>query len=86
MPLTQKALFLDKKIGNLVVGETEVYHPGPGEILIKVQASSLNPVDWRIVRLGQFIQEFPAILGYDIAGDVVELSEGVNDFKVGDRV
>lgn len=57
-----------------------------GEILIKVQATSLNPVDWKIQKYGVFIEKFPAILGTDVAGDVEELGEGVNKFKKGDRV
>ncbi|KAF9555138.1 GroES-like protein [Agrocybe pediades] len=85
-PSTQKALFLDKKFGDLAISETEVYKPGPGEILIKIQATSLNPVDWKIKKYGMYIEEFPTILGTDIAGDVVELGEGVTDLKVGDRV
>jgi NADPH:quinone reductase-like Zn-dependent oxidoreductase len=86
MPATQKALFLDKKFGNLVINETEIYKPGPGEVLIKIQATSLNPVDWKIQKYGIFLEDFPAILGTDIAGDVEAVGEGVTEFKKGDRV
>ncbi|KAH9481174.1 Zinc-type alcohol dehydrogenase-like protein C2E1P3.01 [Psilocybe cubensis] len=86
MPTTQKSLVLDKKFGNLVIQDTEIYKPGPGEILIKVQATSLNPVDWKIQKYGAFLEEFPAVLGTDVAGDVEELGEGVTEFKKGDRV
>ncbi|KAF9037649.1 hypothetical protein BJ165DRAFT_1532301 [Panaeolus papilionaceus] len=40
---TEKALFLEPKGGDFCVGETEITQPGPGEILIKVQAAGLNP-------------------------------------------
>ena len=63
--------------------------PGPGEVLVRVQAVSLNPIDWKL-RSGAakaiFPLTFPAILGRDVAGTVRELGEGVKDFAVGDRV
>ena len=85
-PLTQKNLSLDAKFGNFVVDVTSVPKPGPGEILIKVQAAALNPVDWKVQKYSWFFETYPATLGTDIAGDVEELGEGVTDFKRGDRV
>lgn len=62
---------------------------GPGEVLIRVQAASINPVDWKI-RSGAakdlFPVTFPAVLGRDVAGTVRELGEGVENFMVGERV
>lgn len=83
---TQKALFLTEKFGKFSVGTTTIPRPGPGEILIKVHSAALNPVDWKIQKYGIFIEEFPTILGTDIAGDVEEVGEGVVDFQKGDRV
>ncbi|KAF9555142.1 GroES-like protein [Agrocybe pediades] len=85
-PSKQKALVLEKKFGDLVLRDIDVYKPGPGELLIKIHATSLNPVDWKIQKMGLFIENFPFILGTDIAGEVAEVGEGVNEFKVGDRV
>ncbi|KAJ3516569.1 hypothetical protein NLJ89_g1035 [Agrocybe chaxingu] len=82
----QKALLVPKKFADFVVGDTEKYKPGPGEILIKVQSAALNPADWKIRKFGVIVEEYPAVLGIDIAGDVEELGEGVTDFKKGDRV
>lgn len=63
--------------------------PGPGEVLVRVEAASINPVDWKM-RSGEarerFPLEFPAILGRDLAGVVRELGEGVQGFAEGDKV
>jgi NADPH:quinone reductase-like Zn-dependent oxidoreductase len=63
--------------------------PGPGEVLVRVQAASINPVDYKM-RSGaaaeRFPVTFPAILGRDCAGVIRELGEGVTGFAVGDRV
>jgi NADPH:quinone reductase-like Zn-dependent oxidoreductase len=63
--------------------------PSAGEVLLRVHAVSLNPIDWKM-RSGaakeRFPLSFPAILGRDVAGIVSKLGEGVEDFKVGDRV
>jgi NADPH:quinone reductase-like Zn-dependent oxidoreductase len=63
--------------------------PGGGEVLISVQAISINPVDYKM-RSGaakdHFPVQFPGILGRDVAGLVRELGEDVKDFAIGDRV
>ena len=63
--------------------------PGSGEVLIRVQAVSLNPVDWKM-RSGaakeHFPVSFPGILGRDVAGIVREIGPDVQGFKAGDRV
>lgn len=63
--------------------------PGRGEVLVRVHAVSINPVDFKM-RSGaakdHFPVTFPGILGRDVAGIVAALGEGVDGFKVGDRV
>jgi NADPH:quinone reductase-like Zn-dependent oxidoreductase len=63
--------------------------PGPGEVLIKVVSTSVNPVDYKI-RGGAMKErmplQFPVILGRDVAGKVTELGPDVQGFKVGDAV
>src|ERR1700761_9167414 len=63
--------------------------PGPGEVLVRMQAVSINPVDYKM-RSGaakdRFPVNFPGILGRDVAGVVRELGEGVKNFAEGDRV
>jgi NADPH:quinone reductase-like Zn-dependent oxidoreductase len=82
----QKALFLEKKQGNFVVGTLEVPKPQSSELVVKIQAAALNPVDWKIQATGYFVQKYPAILGTDIAGEVEEVGQGVQGFAKGDRV
>jgi NADPH:quinone reductase-like Zn-dependent oxidoreductase len=62
---------------------------GEGQVLVRVAASSVNPIDYKM-RSGaakdRFPLELPAILGRDISGIVREVGEGVNGFKPGDKV
>lgn len=62
---------------------------GPGEVLVKIEASGLNPVDL-YVRQGYLAEkiplEFPAIIGLDAAGTVAAVGAGVEGIVVGDRV
>ena len=84
---TQKALFLTKASGDFVVSNAPIYKPGKDEVLVKVHAAALNPADWKFVTLlSYFLTNFPSVLGTDIAGEVVELGEGVSRFAIGDRV
>ncbi len=63
--------------------------PGPGEVLIRVQAAGVNPIDWK-KRSGALAQvmpmQFPAILGWDVSGTVAAVGAGVTEFKPGDQV
>ena len=60
-------------------------HPGPGEVRIAVRAAGVNASDWK-KRQGLMDEELPQTLGYEAAGVVDELGEGVTDTAVGDRV
>lgn len=61
--------------------------PGPGQVLIRVHAAGVNPVDYKLRRGGSPIApELPAILGMDVAGTVEEVGEGVTGFRPGDAV
>jgi NADPH:quinone reductase-like Zn-dependent oxidoreductase len=62
---------------------------GPGEVLVRVHAASLNPIDWKL-RSGAakhiYPLTFPDVLGRDVAGTVQSLGEGVSGFVVGEQV
>lgn len=62
--------------------------PRTGHVLIRVMATSVNPVDTKIREgsEGTAGLTFPAILHFDVAGEIVALGEGVTRFAVGDRV
>ena len=61
--------------------------PGPGEVLVRAEASSVNPVDYKLRRAGPAIAPaLPAVLGCDVAGRVEEVGEGVRAFAAGDAV
>ncbi|TBA89168.1 NADP-dependent oxidoreductase [Rhizobium ruizarguesonis] len=71
------------------IGDIPTPKPGPGEILIKIEASAVNPFDL-ILRQG-FMAKFiplplPAVLGGDAAGTISVLGDGVTGFAVSDRV
>ncbi|EJF62117.1 GroES-like protein [Dichomitus squalens LYAD-421 SS1] len=85
-PSHQEALFLEAKQGQWAVRTTELRKPGPGDIVVKVEAAALGGVERKIQAWGILITEYPTILGLDGAGTVVELGEGVTTFVVGDRV
>lgn len=63
--------------------------PGPDEVLVKVAGTSVNPIDWKI-RRGDLKDAmrllFPAILGRDVAGEIVELGANVSKWKRGQKV
>jgi len=67
--------------GTLSVQWRPVPRPGAGEVLIRVRAAGVNPVDWKAAlrRLGM-------VPGTDVSGTIDTLGEGVTDWKVGDQV
>jgi NADPH:quinone reductase-like Zn-dependent oxidoreductase len=63
--------------------------PGPGELLVRLQAAGLNPFDWKVAdgALKDVVpHSFPLVLGSDGAGLVVKVGPGVTRFREGDRV
>ncbi|XP_043805138.1 chloroplast envelope quinone oxidoreductase homolog isoform X3 [Manihot esculenta] len=71
--------------------EVPVPTPRKDEILLKLEALSINPIDWKIQKglLRPLLpRKFPHIpaTGTDVAGEVLEVGPGVKNFKVGDKV
>ena len=67
----------------LQVGDVDPPEPGDGEVLVRVHAASVNPVDWK-TRRGAREVPLPAVLGYDLSG-VIEESRA-DGFEAGDEV
>lgn len=72
----------------LVLQDLPVPQPGPGQVLVRVLASAVNPLDTKIAagKGGHANQTLPAVLGMDLAGVVERLGEGVTAFSVGAEV
>jgi NADPH:quinone reductase-like Zn-dependent oxidoreductase len=76
-------------IDRIVVRDLPKPAPGPGEVLVRVKAAAMNPIDCKL-REGTFRLIFrvkpPFILGFDLAGDVEAIGPGVTRLRPGDAV
>jgi NADPH:quinone reductase-like Zn-dependent oxidoreductase len=89
MPSNNAAWLQAAKTRPLVVKEAPYVCPGPDEIVIKVRALAVNPIDRIKQELGDMLYghiKYPFVLGYDIAGEVFELGKSVARFGIGNRV
>ena len=86
-----KAVVIDEYGGNdrLRVAELAKPTPGRGKVLVRIEAASVNPIDWKVAR-GFFTlipgQSFPLVLGSDFSGVVESVGAGVSGFAPGDEV
>ncbi|KAM0864531.1 hypothetical protein ACQ4PT_043870 [Festuca glaucescens] len=91
-PRTMKAVQYDKYGGGaegLKHVEVPVPSPKKGEVLLKMEAASINPIDWKIQKgmLRPFLPgKFPFTPVGDLAGEVVQVGGGVTNIKPGDKV
>ncbi|KAH9303908.1 hypothetical protein KI387_008312, partial [Taxus chinensis] len=75
--------------GSLEHVEVPVPTAKKGELLVKLEATSLNPVDWKIQKGAIrpiFPSKFPFIPASDVAGEVVSVGPGVEGFQPGDKI
>lgn len=83
------ALWLTSRNGPLTVGPAPYTPPAAGEVVVRVRAVAINPLDAMgglLYRIGFPWVRFPAIIGADVAGEVVEVGDGVTRLSPGDRV
>ena len=83
------ALWIKMKRGPFTVGPAPYTAPGANEIVVRVRAVAVNPVDRLQQTLGDLFTpwtRYPFVVGSDVAGEVVEVGGGVTRFRVGDRV
>jgi threonine dehydrogenase-like Zn-dependent dehydrogenase len=86
---TMRAMILTEFGGpdKFALREMPIPQPGPKELLVRVHATSVNPVDFKLRKNGSWAGIVPpAILGYDVSGVVEEVGEGVVDFEPGNEV
>jgi NADPH:quinone reductase-like Zn-dependent oxidoreductase len=66
--------------------EVEIPIPSDDDLLVKVYASSVNPIDWKIREGMRVPIKFPLTMGLDLSGVVVGIGKAVTGFQVGDSV
>ena len=85
---TMKALLAESPNSPLRIADIAKPVPGEGQVLVRIKASGINPLDMKI-RAGKAAHArhpLPAILGIDMAGIVEEVGSGVSGFRRGDEV
>ena len=88
-PANMAAYLTAAKTRPLQVAPAPYTSAKPGQIIVRNHAIAINPIDRMKQEVGDFIYgwlKYPAILGIDLAGEVVEIGKGVTRFRVGDRV
>lgn len=89
MTSDNQALYLPRKRGGFTLGAAPMPVAGEGQIVVRARAVAVNPYERLIQTMGDIITPwlaYPAIVGSDVAGDVVAVGPGVTRFRVGDRV
>lgn len=86
-----KAVFYSQygEPGVLEYGEQPDPKLGPDTVLVEVKASSVNPVDWKVMAGyldGALTAHFPVIPGWDVSGVVIQPGPAVPEFSAGDEV
>jgi NADPH:quinone reductase len=85
---TMRAVVLEEFGGPLILSEIAKPTPGPGQVLVRIAASGVNPLDTKIRagKAGHARSVLPAVLGLDLAGVVEEVGADVTGFAPGDEV
>jgi NADPH2:quinone reductase len=85
---TMRALVVERAAAPFKIERIAVPRPQAGQVLVRVHAAGVNPLDTKIHagKAAHARQPLPAVLGMDLAGTVEALGQGVVDLKVGDAV
>lgn len=86
--IEMRCLIVDAANGPLRLASIQRPIPGAGQVLVRIKASGVNPLDLKI-RAGQAAharQALPAVLGIDLAGTVESVGDGVSGWVPGDEV
>lgn len=86
---TMQTIAVDEFGGRARLEEAPVPEPAEAEVLVRVRAAGVNQFDWNVadgILKDQMEHTFPLILGFDAAGTVERIGDGVEAFGVGDEV
>jgi 2-desacetyl-2-hydroxyethyl bacteriochlorophyllide A dehydrogenase len=86
MPDLMRAVVITRYGGVLEHTHRPTPRPGPGEVLVYVRASGLCSTDLHLLQGRQPLGDLPRIVGHELAGEVLELGDGVSQWRPGDRV
>ncbi|KAI9372197.1 chaperonin 10-like protein [Aspergillus egyptiacus] len=86
LPQSFRAATLPQKCSRHTITTRSLPPLGKDEVAIRITATAINPVDWKIRDSGVFLETYPAVLGSDAAGQIVATGEDVKDLAPGDRV
>ena len=85
-PPKNQAAWLHQANTPLQVGGATLPTAGAGGVVVKNAAVAINPLDCHMQETGIFVQQWPTVLGCDVAGEIYEVAPDVYRFKKGDRV
>ena len=88
-PPMNRAAWIERPRAQMRVGDAPYTKPGAGQVVVRVHAVAINPVDWIIQLAGGLAYrwlKYPAVIGSDVAGEVEAVGNDVTRFRVGDRV
>lgn len=86
MSASRAAWLLEKRARPFKVDAMPMPQPKEREVLIRTHTIAINPVDAGIQATGMIWQDYPLVIGCDVAGEVVSVGSSVSNFKPGDRV
>ena len=87
MKLYNSAAWLPAENAQLQVSSAPFPTPGDDELVIRNHAVAINPVDWKIQTWAGYMTDYPAILGADVAGKILQVGSNLQDkFRPGQRV
>ena len=86
VPRQHKALLLPSVGAELVIQNIDAREPETCEVLVRVETAALNPLDWKMQEFGIYLTQFPAALGCDACGVIVQVGPDVMSRSIGDRV
>lgn len=85
-PKNVAAWQLKKKQRPLTVSSADYHSPPKGYVVVHVVDIAINPIDWIMQDEDLFEIRYPAVFGMDVAGEIMEVGDDVDDFRVGQRV